>query len=268
MAKTEEIVKTGTQALSNISDFITTERPAGRDEGELGTEGIGRDDILMPRIGIAQKMSPEIDPTNQARYIDGLTFTDFFNTQTKKNLGKGPLHFVILRRDDPRWMEWIPREQGGGIKDRNVKKGDPRTKFGPNGEKPIAAKYYDFIVLLLTGFDPADPMASIVGLSLTSSGIAAAQKLNMLIGARGPKRICKGVYSLTSGHAVDKKSQGVYATYNFNNAGWLKPGSAMEQLADELFEAWKDKHVSIDVEGDEPDDPDSFEPAKFEGADL
>src|ERR1017187_5747572 len=140
-----------------IEDMMTLDRPEGKDEGDLGNEGIGREDILMPRIALAQKMSPEIDPTNVARYIEGLQFMDMFHSVSKQNLGKGPLHFVILRRDDPRWIEWVPREQGGGIKDMDVRKGDPRTKF-TGAEKPVAAKYLDYIVLLLTGFDPKNPM--------------------------------------------------------------------------------------------------------------
>jgi hypothetical protein len=47
----------------------------------------------------------------------------------------------------------------------------------------------------------------------------------------------------------------------FANAGWLKPGSAIEKLAVELFDAWKDRKVEIERT---PDDPDSFEPAQFE----
>jgi hypothetical protein len=243
-----------------MEDMMTLDRPTGADEGTLGNEGIGRDDIAMPRIGLAQKMSPEIDRTN-AGYIDTLEFTDLFHSLKRKNLGKGPLHFVILRRDDPRWIEWIPRDEGGGIRDKDVRANDPRTKFGPDGEKPIATEYHDFIVLMLTGLDAGDPLDSIVALSLKSSGIKAAKHLNFLISLRGPKLICKGVYALTTGHETDKKTQGVYATYKFANAGWLKPDSAIETLVVELFDAWKDRKVEIERVAD---DVDSFDPAKIE----
>lgn len=248
---------------SGMEGMISTERPAGIDEGTLGNEGIGRGDVLMPRLGLAQKMSPEIDPTNSARYIDGLAFTDLFHSTTKKNLGKGPLHFVILRRDDPRWIEFNPLDQGGGIKDPNVHAGDSRTHFGANGEKPIATEFHDYIVLLLTGFDAADPLQSVVALSLKSSAIKAAKQLNLLIQLRGKKLICKGVYTVSTGHEVDKKTQGVYATYKFQNAGWLTPDSPIEKTAIEMFEAWKDKKVEFDRV---PDDPDAFEPARYEAA--
>lgn len=245
-----------------MEDMMTLDRPTGKDEGTLGNEGIGRGDVQMPRIGLAQKMSPEIDPTNAARYIEGLQFTDLFHTGTRKKLGKGPLHFVILRRDDPRWIEFRPLDEGGGIIDPNVRKGDPRTQF--NGtEKPIATEFHDFIVLLLDGFDPKKPLDSIVALSLKSSAIKAAKELNFLVTLRGPKLICKGVYTVTSGSATDKKTQGVYATYKFANAGWLKPDSVVEKMAIEMFEAWKDREVEIDRGHN--DDPDDFNPATFDG---
>lgn len=265
MTKTDALATKQDTALAvptGMEDMITAVRPEGKDEGTLGNEGITRSDLLMPRIGIAQKMSPEIDPTNAARYIEGLTFTDFYHSTKKVSLGKGPLHFVILRRDNPRWVEFNPLETGGGIKDLNVHAGErhvmpdgsvvDRTKFGPAGEKPIATEFHDFIVLLLTGFDPQAPMDSIVALSLKSSGIQAAKHLNLLIQLRGPKLICKGVYTVTAGHKTDKKTQGVYATYNFANAGWLKEGSPIETLAIEMFDAWKSRAVEFEREpGDE-----------------
>jgi hypothetical protein len=247
--------------LGEFGSMITAERPTGKDEGQLGTEGITRDDIMIPRVGLAQKMSPEIDATSP-KYIENLKFMDLFNSLSKQIYGTGPLHFVILRRDDPRWIEFNPLEEGGGIKDRDVPSDDPRTEFGPNGEKPVATMFYDFIVLLLTGLSAGDPLQNVMALSLKGSGIKAAKQLNMLVQQRGPKKICKGVYEVRTSHDLDKKSGGVYAIYKFKNAGWLKPDSPLEKMAIEMFEAWKDREVEIDRGAD---DADEFDPAKFEG---
>jgi hypothetical protein len=258
----EELATKQTEAIAipGLEGMITSERPAGKDTGTLGNEGIGRDDMLMPRIELAQKMSPEIDPTNVERRIPGLEFTDMYHSLSKKNLGKGPRYFSILRRDDPRWIEFNPIDEGGGIKDRNVPFGDPRTEYGPNGEKPLATMFYDFIVLLLDDFDFSNPLENVIALSFKSSGIKAAKHLNFLVQQRGPKLICKGVYALTTGSATDKKTQGVYATYKITNAGWLKEGSMIEQLAVEMFESWKDRAIEV---AREPGD-DDFVPADLE----
>jgi hypothetical protein len=251
-------------AIATLDSMITTTRPAGADEGTLGNEGIGREDITMPRIGLAQKMSPEIDPTNQQRYIDGLQFTDFFNSGSRQKLGKGPLNFVILRRETPRWVEFNPIDEGGGIKDMHVPAGDPRTKYttDENGRsiKPLATMFCDYIIMLVNETTLTDPIANVVALSLKGSGIKASKDLNLLITQRGKKMICKGVYSMQSGSATDKNSGGVYAIYQFKNKGWLKEGSPLETLAIEMFDAWKEREVKIDA------DADAFEPAAYDGA--
>lgn len=266
---TEETKKTEALATMDLKELITQERPAGADEGTLGNEGIGREDILMPRLGLAQKMSPQIDPTSPKR-IEGLEFTDLFNSVTLQKHGKGPLHFIVLRRDDPRWIEFNPIDQGGGIKDMNVPKGDARTEFttaadGTTRVKPVATMFYDFIVLLLNDLQPADPLKNIVALSLKSSAIKAAKHLNFLISQRGQKMLYKGVYKLTTGYDTDKKSGGVYAIYKIDNAGWLPADSAIEKMASEMFEGWKERAVKIDRD-EHPDNPDDFNPATYEGA--
>lgn len=260
-------VKDLTTLPAGLVDMIATERPAGKDEGLLGNEGIGSDDVLMPRLGLAQKMSPEIDPTNKERYIEGLQFTDLFNSLTKKNYGKGPLYFVLLRRDNPRWIEFNPLDQGGGIKDRNVKFGDPRTAYGLNGEKPLATMFYDYIALILNDLNLSEPLQNVIGLSFKSSGIRAAKGLNYLINQRGRKMLYKGVYKMTTGNATDKKSGGVYAIYVIENANWLAPGSPYEALAAEMYDTWKTRDLNIDRDqrdAGDAENPDSFEPAKYE----
>lgn len=255
---------------AGMEGMISTERPAGADEGTLGSEGMTKEDILMPRLGLAQKMSPEIDPTNAARYIAGLQFTELFHSISKKNYGKGPVYFTILRRDRPRYIEFNPIDQGGGIKDMNVPPGDQRTQFttGTNGErvKPVATMFYDYIVLLLNDLNMADPMQNIVALSMKSSGIKAAKQLNLLIQQRGKKLLCKGVYKLTTNSATDKKTQGVYAIYEVNNAGWLVPDSDVEKLAISQFHAWEDKSVIIDRDVTPEADPDDSMAANPEDA--
>ena len=258
----------------SLADMIVAERPAGSDAGALGNEGIGREDILTPRLGLAQKMSPEVDPTNRDRYIEGLQFTDMFHSLAGKSFGKGPLHFVILRRDKPRWIEFNPLDQGGGIRDMNVPPNDPRTFFttGPNNErvKPVATMFYDFIVLLLTALDLEDPLKNVIALSLKSSGIKAAKHLNFLVLQRGKKLICKGVYELRTDSATDKKTGGVYAVYKVKNAGWLAAGSLVEKLAIELFESWKDREAMID-RGDNHEEgggDTDFNPADIEKQDA
>jgi len=251
----------------DVAGMLTTQRPEGADEGMLGNEHIGRDDVLTPRIAVAQKTSPELDPTSP-RYIEGLKFTDLFNSITKKIYGKGPVYFAILRADKPRGVEFRPLEEGGGVIDPNVPLDDQRMQFGPvdqatgRSEKPKATKFYDFVVLVLNDLDPNDPMSNVVGLSFKSTGLKVAKHLNLLINQRGKKLIYKGAYELRSDS--DTKNGNTFAVYKIKNAGWLQPDSAIEKLAAEMFEAWKDRTVNIDLGTAHVDEDDSFDTASME----
>lgn len=248
---TDELATRANTLPAGMEDFISTERPEGADSGVLGNEGIGREDIVIPRLGLAQLMSPQLIQ-GKDQFIEGLKFGELFHSLSKKIYGKGPLHFVILRRYDPRFIEFFPIDQGGGIKDMNVPAGDPRTQFTTDGQgrrvKPVATMFYDFMILLLNELDMTSPMENVIALSLKSSGIKAAKHLNFLVQQRGQKLICKGVYSVETGTEIDKKSQGTYAIYKIKNAGWLKPDSPVEKLAIEMYESWKDRVAKIDVD--------------------
>lgn len=252
--------------VMSVADMISTARPEGKDTENLGTENIHEEDILIPRVAIVQKTSKEIEE-GTPRFIEGAKFLDLFNSVTRKVYGRGPLHFVVLRADRPRGVQFRPLDEGGGIIDPNVPLNDERMQFGAvdpatgKATKPLATKFYDFIVLILSGLDLSDPVANIAAFSFKSTGIKAAKTLNMLITQRGPKALYKGVYEVST--AMDSNASGAFGVYKIKNAGWLKPGSPAEVLAAEMFDAWKHREAKIDLENPESD-PDSFDPAELE----
>lgn len=276
MAKKDEaLVKQEDASLANLESMITTSRPEGADEGILGNEGIGEDDILLPRIGLAQKTSPELDPTSP-RYMEGVQFTNLFGSLSGKNYKQGPIFFSVLRRDDPRFVELIPVAEGGGVRNPKVPPTlpdgtiNPLTQFGEidpatgRSKKPIATMFYDFICLILNDIDFNDPVENVTALSFKSSALKVAKQLNMYINQRGPKKIYKGVYELRSGS--ETKGGNTYAVYKVKNAGWLKPDSDIEKLAGAMFESWKTREANIDVTTEQTREPgaDDFDTAAMD----
>lgn len=218
-------------------------------EGVDGTEHITRDDIKMPRLAIAQKMSPELEE-GHTKFIEGLVEGDLFNNLTGEILGKGPLTFMIIRADPPRWIEFFPREQGGGIKDPNVPAGDPRTFFtmkDGKSEPPAATKFYDYIIALLP-FGP-NPMDSLIALSMKSTQLKVARELNGLIKLRKAP-IFAGKYTVET--KTEKNAKGSYKQFVVKNAGWVTEEEF--KIGRELFEALKDREITI--ERDDAPDPD------------
>lgn len=128
------------------------ERPSFIPEGDTtGTEGITSDDIRLPRLAIAQGLSPQVTPGDSA-YMEDLKLFQMFNDFSKVIYGNGPLFFIPVRRDVRR-IEFKPRSEGGGVIDMNVSPNDPRTLWTNDGEgkrvPPKATKFNEFVVLLL-----------------------------------------------------------------------------------------------------------------------
>lgn len=229
----DELEKPGTTALAQAPD-------------RRGLEGITNEDVELPRLSIAQGMTPQV-----AEGREGFVTGVMFNSTTEEVYGKGPLEFCVIRRDNPRWIEFFPREQGGGVKDFNVPANDPRTKYrlDANGRTlpPLATKFYDYIIMLLPIGD--DPFERIMSLSFKATALRTARQFNMLLMARPP--LFSGKYKITS---VTKKNQkGTWAGSIIQNAGPLDDKT--KALAEQFYETFKLADVSF-VRDDVPDDGD------------
>jgi len=204
-----------------------------------GTEHIHREDLQMPRLGLAQGLSPQLMP-GDPNHIEGLSVGQMFNNLTHENYGRGPLEFVVVRADPPRGIEFFPLEQGGGIKDFNVPLNDPRMLFGADGEKPVATRFYDFIIMLL-------PTQELIALSFKSTGIKVAKQLNALIKLRNAP-LFAGKYKLAS--VMTKNKAGTFAIFQVANAGFVD--ELTYHRAEAIYETLKDKQITFDREpGDE-----------------
>jgi len=205
----------------------------GRGPAE-GTEHLTSDDVHMPRLVLAQAMSPQLNKANP-EYIDGLGVGDLFNSVSGLVYGPGPLTFSVLVSHPPRAIEFAPLSDGGGVLDPHVPLTDPRLQWGPNGEHPQATKFYDYVLFL---YDSEE----VIALSLARSGIKAAKSLNGLIMMRG-SAIYTGVYTVTSVQATSK--EGTYMTWKFRNNG---------TATDEQAGRFHDLHVALKAT-DTPHEP-------------
>lgn len=250
---TKEMVKKGETALATND----AARPEWLAKGDVrGTEHITRDDLKMPRLQLAQAMSYELD-SNKPEYIEDLKQGEFFNDLTHEIYGKGPIEFTVVRADKPRFIEFYPRAEGGGIKDMNVPLNDPRTLFtkDENGltVPPAATKFYDFILMLL-------PTRELIALSFKMTGLKAAAALNGLLKTRNAPTFA-GKYVLTSGNKTNSK--GTFKVHVIQNAGWLDKETF--DFAQNVYDGLKDKEISINREAadaHEEGDP-SFDPGSM-----
>src|SRR5882672_6814537 len=108
-AQPQQIVKHERQQLTEIPEYLR--KPEG--VPPAGLEHLTREDMTLPRLGIAQALSPQLSESDP-KYIDGLRPGNFFNTITKENYGKQvqlvPLLFYKTR------ILFGPIDEGGGLR--------------------------------------------------------------------------------------------------------------------------------------------------------
>jgi hypothetical protein len=246
--KTDAVVKTGPAALA-VPSFMT--------QGDRrGSETITRDEIQMPRLALAQGLSPELDKTSP-RYIPGLTVGDAFNSLTSEIYGDKPLELVIIRVDKPRYIEFDDTNRGS-IKDFNVPANDPRTMFTTDDKgntiKPKATKFMEYVALLLPSNEP-------IALSFKGAGLKVAKQLNGLIRlANLPAFALR--YTFTPAIMKDAKSGGTYSVFNIKYApkaeGQDRPyvDQSTYEFASTMYESIKDQTLAVEREPGQDDDDD------------
>lgn len=178
-----------------------------------GLENMDRQDMTLPRLGLAQALSPQVSESDP-KSIEGLRPGMFFNTITREVYGKKvqlvPLLFYKTR------ILFGPMDEGGGLRcqspDNLIGIGEPGgtcvkcpfSQFGSarNGEGKGTAcnQFFNYAALVV-----ADGRVSPEGLlvfSLKSSALKVAKDWNALIRIRNLD-IFAGVYELTS---VERKN--------------------------------------------------------------
>lgn len=233
--------------------------------GDLtGTEDIRSDEIRLPRLAIAQGLSPEIASDNP---IEGLKLYEMFNDLTREIYGRGPLHFIICKRE-VKHIEFKPREDGGGVVDLNVPVNDPRTLWTTtDGERtpPVATKFVEFIIMLLRdGKQPEPIMLSIKDTNKWNREASTALTSHI---ALSRDAIYSGIYKVTS--RPEKNDSGTFGVYGAEKIGKASP--TIREHAKKFTESMKGKQIitnrdttSDDIDESPTNEGDaSFEPAQM-----
>lgn len=173
----QALVKRETGAIVQVPEYLRE-----RMGDKTGNEGVGQDDLLIPRLAIAQEgMSPQLKKHNE-NFIPGLEAGDLFNTVTGEVYGNSvkivPLFFF------KNFIEFVPMNQGGGVVamyDRVDQVPADKLRFGKDAQNatvpPVVTEFKNRMCLLLQ--EGQKPQAIVV--SFKSSGLKAAKKWNSLI---------------------------------------------------------------------------------------
>jgi hypothetical protein len=159
-----------------------------------GVEGAGRSDNSAdrgtPLIYVAQKISPQVDK-NKPEFIPGLEAGNAFNNLTGEFWdaeGEGLDFLPCFFRAN--WLEWVPRDAGGGFKGSHPFMTDAELqRFGARkdpdrGDRWHTAEGHDLVLThQYFGVLPATMSPAVVPMSSTNLG-ASRRMQNMIDSAR------------------------------------------------------------------------------------
>ena len=164
-AKSGALAKREVNAIvkSNVPDYIKSE------EAELNIEP---GELQIPFIKLLQSKSEQVNCESPIGVAG-----EFFNTAIEEAIGT-EVYFIPVLLNRKRIM-WHDYNDGGGMDCRSYdnKKGSVfglcsecidtetgifRSQFGPNGEKPVCTKYYDFVSVIFPEKPAIDQATKIV----------------------------------------------------------------------------------------------------------
>ena len=256
----DELTKTAAGTLAKRESFI--------EKGDTtGTDDITSKDLRLPRLAIAQGLSPQLTP-DSSDYIKGLGMFDLFNDLTGEIYGRGPLKFIPVRRETRR-IEFDPDNRGVPL-DLNVPMGDPRCEWTQNedtGEReaPRATKFTEFVIFLVReGRDPEPIVMSIKDTNKWNR--RAAERLTGFVKFHPP--IYSTYYSVES--KSEKNDSGTFGIYAIRQVGSLddqnqtdeqwEQSARLFQLAKEFRKSLEGKEIVVNREtADDDFNPDDFE---------
>lgn len=242
----------------------STSRPEWM-EKTTGSEDIGVDDIRLPRLAIAQGLSPQMVP-DTSQYIPDLKLFDMFNDVTGDIYGRGPLKFVPVY-----WqVKNIEFEQGpdgkntGIILDDDVPSGDPRTKWSKDDDgnkvRPSATRYTELVVMLLRPDLPAETV--IISIKETNRHMRRAAQVISGALVELPRPYYGGVYSVkVMPEKFDKGTAGVFV-FGIRPTLWNSDRELYER-GKALHESLRGKTIVVNREMPTTED-DSFNPEELE----
>ncbi len=209
-----------------------------------GKENMGRGDLIVPRLSLAQAMTPELKKTNE-NYNPDLEEGQFFNSVTGEIYGESvtviPLHFF------KQYIEFKPKDEGGGIV-KMYEQGEvppARDLAFVDGSKPRCTEFKNRMSLILKDDGQVTPIV----VAFKSTGLKAAKQWNYLIAEKNLPAYAY-TYKLTSKPKTG--SNGEYQVVTVVR-GEFTP-AALYESAKSYFAALQEAGVKVDVSGIEQEE--------------
>lgn len=243
MAKKNEIANV--EETNGMMALVSNERPSWMTaDTARGSEDVGIDDIILPRIDVLQAISPQVK-RNDPKRIEGAEQGMLFNTVSGELYGES-LCFVPVKFTRE-FIVWQDRDSGGGFRGAYPTEAEAereRLALENPDLHEVVETHVHFILLV-----HEDGTTEEAVLSLAKSKRKASRHLNTLVQMAGGDRFSK-MYSLQATEATGKK--GEYWTVTMKPMGFVN--QAIYEKAKSTYEAIMAGERKVDRTADEVDD--------------
>lgn len=225
-AETTALEKPTSMAVETVPDYIQGSLTAGK-------EDIRTEDLIIPRLAVAQALSPQVIEGEEA-FIEGLRPGELFNTLTSDSYGRGPVKVIIVKRNKPIFHLIEGEGKDRAITERNLDPQDPRCQWDGD-TPPLATEFREFFAVHAETGEP-------LGLSFKSTSIKAAKELDTFITLAKNVPLWGRVYAVTT--LQRKNDKGVFFVFKVRPAGY--PTEDAFKVAASTAEAWQNQSVKVD----------------------
>lgn len=220
----------------------TDDRPSylpAVNEGSRGSENVGTDDLIIPRLDVLQDLSPQRKKSDPA-YIEGAEEGMLFNTVTGELYGKQvffiPVHYI------KEWLIWKKQDAGGGFNGSFPSEleagkafkeaGFENEMFMDKGQKVCAYEVVDTMNHFGLIFQSEDNVKEIC-ISMAKSKAKVSRSLNTLVKMAGGDRFSR-VYKITAIGDKNKVGQDFF-NIRVDSVGYVS--EALFKMGETMYES-------------------------------
>lgn len=206
------LVKAEDMGVSTMPDYLRKEGPG------KGNENVHTEDLVIPRLGIIQDLSPELDADNPEKYIAGAKVGQMFNSLTRELYDNVLLCNLFFRKE---FTVFVKRSAGGGFRGAYPTEAEAIAAVEASdkpGDMEVVETGQHFC-LILSGPVEQKVLGEVV-VSCTITKLKVSRNWNSLIRLRGGDRYA-GTWNLGTVKEKNKAGQ-PYRNFVVSPGPWVK----------------------------------------------
>lgn len=200
-----------------------------RQDSARGSENVTTDDLIIPRLEIAQALSPCVDEGDPA-YIEGCKPGMLFNSVTRKLYGDSVIFVPVLFMNQ--YLCWRDRDKGGGFAGAHDTIEQARAAIAEQPdpqewEPQQTGQHFGLIVLNANG-DTEE-----IVISMAKTKLKVSRNFNSLIRINGGDRFSRA-YVVAGVEEKNNKGE-KYKNFSIKNFGF--PSEPIYLAAERMYES-------------------------------